>query len=389
MIIQENYGFAPFEANGPKRTSMLDVAHDRLNPDLCHGSWRFTLHQESHMLINAGEELTKDEKGKTYKRFVRTKHPKHADQPYLPGTSLKGMVRSVYEILTHACLSQISGKYKGKEQVAGGRYHNLANPNKYNANQRLFRCTSSDKLCPACLLFGMIPKGKRGHKKHGKHQHRGKAQEKEFTSIGWRGRVAISDGYLKPGIEPKLSRNHLVPVLASPRPKFRGEGSKYHNYFPNGDLAGRKRYQVLEKEISAKRNPATDNPLFQPTPGEVLKPGNQFQFQVSYHNLTRAECGVLLQSILLEEGLFHLLGQAKAHGWGTCRLSLDHWQTFDPVARYRGGDGMAVLSEDERDSLREAWLAEAVGAGLYHPEAFDKLKPFLTPKLPASQRMSR
>jgi hypothetical protein len=67
--------------------------------------------------------------------FLRNRH----GQVFLQGTSLKGMIRSVYEVITNSCLKLASTI--GYKDVGGHK----------NAE-----CNGIHKLCPACRLFGTI-----------------------------------------------------------------------------------------------------------------------------------------------------------------------------------------------------------------------------------------
>ena len=360
--MKDDYGFVSFEQVEVQRESFEAYTHERLRPDRCHGEWTFRLTNATAMLINTGTDengFPKERKGE--KTWLKSKHPGHEGQPVIPGSSLKGMIRSLYECLTHSCLFQVAGKYsdyqrKGKVLEP----QPMEVPPLYPEQYGLRPCKDVNQLCPACRLFGTVPPGK--------------------NAVAWKGRVFIGDGLLDRGQDTQMGRLTL-PILSTPRPKGRPDSQQYPDYFPGGSMAGRKRYQARTrtKTVVMNHHRRTHDSGLQETSGETLKPNNHFTVRVRYQNLTHAEVGMLLHTILLEKGQRHLLGTAKAHGWGACHLKLKSWQTIDPEARYRGETGIKDLTEQERREEARRLLAKAANTGLYHPAAFENLRNFLTP----------
>lgn len=369
-MTQHNYGFVPFETQQVGRESFEDYAHDQLRADLHHGQWTFCLTNTTNILINTGttEDGYPKEKNAT-KTWLKSKHPDHAGQPVIPGSSLKGMVRSVYEVLTHSCLFLASKQYK--DQKESKKNHPVyLHPNRYEVEKKyhpwLESCQKKNgpvELCPACRMFGTITKGKR--------------------NPNWKGRVFISDGLLQNSAE-LMSKMVDVPLLFAPRPKSRSNSEKYPDYFLQGKMAGRKSYLVRRKAYGPSTNDrliAERSDKIPIVKGEALKPYHHFTVRVRYQNLTGAEVEALWKSILLEDGLRHLLGTAKAHGWGACYFTLTDWQTMDPAARYRGGSGMETIPESASDTKVKS-LLQADGPNcprLYHPSAFEHLRKLRTP----------
>ena len=351
------YGFIPFETCTVQRESFEAFTHDRFRENLCRGQWTFRLTNTTRMVINTGTDEEGFPKARNAaKSWLKSSHPVHLGQPVIPCSSLKGLIRSLYECLTHSCLKQVAESYR--DYQSGGKH--CLEPKPYEVEPLLSDlnglkpCTELRKLCPACRLFGTLTRG-----------------------TVWKGRVFIGDGMLEPGQNPELKPKTL-PILSTPRPKRR-ENSQFPDYFPNGCMAGRKRYQAgtRTKRVAGKPHSRTHDHGLREVTGETLKPNHHFTVRVGYQNLTRAEVGVLLRCFLLEEGLHHVLGSAKAHGWGACHFALTDWKRIDPVARYRGENGIRTIDPENWEAEHDALLAEARACKLYHPNAFEKLRPFL------------
>ncbi|MDP2859272.1 MAG: RAMP superfamily CRISPR-associated protein, partial [Bacillota bacterium] len=80
----------------------------------------------------------------TPKQFLRS-DARHA--AIIPGSSLKGLFRSVVETVAPGCWWLFEGTYKDKNN--GVDYREKL-PRQYK------HCSDIDRLCPACRLFGML-----------------------------------------------------------------------------------------------------------------------------------------------------------------------------------------------------------------------------------------
>jgi len=114
------------------------------------------------------------------------------DQLIIPGSSLKGCIRSVYEAITASCLCKTKAR---REDI----------PNGYG------ECKDKSSLCPACQVFG---------------------------AMGWQGLISFQDALVQ---ETKTSIGFMAS-LYSPRPERRA-------YFKNGKVAGRKVYYHAVKAL--------------------------------------------------------------------------------------------------------------------------------------------
>ena len=127
----------------------------------------------------------------------------------IPPTSLKGMVRSVFEVLTDSCVP-------------------LSATGRRNVPAYVSKCDSVRKLCPACRVFGHLDV--RGGREGGQD---GRVH---------RGQVGI--GEARPVFEPQQSRPVEVIPLYGPKPSSR-------HYFERGKPKGRKFY-YHQREVQTR-----------------------------------------------------------------------------------------------------------------------------------------
>ena len=148
------YNFVPL-GNGKRKVTPVDP-YDR---NLLHGSISCTLKTVTPLFIpnTTGDSYFVNEKEEKEKHRIRTffsqniltKKPAKGDKgpafPIIPGSSIRGVLRSVYEAASNSCLRTVDDDDLGLvlpkyQPCLGGE-------------------TSNGCLCPACSLFGMIGKG--------------------------------------------------------------------------------------------------------------------------------------------------------------------------------------------------------------------------------------
>lgn len=148
----------------------------------------------------------------------------------IPGSSLKGVVRSIYEAITTSCLCKTT---VDRTKIPDG----------YG------ECRNKNNLCPACQVFG---------------------------AMGWQGLIRFPDAVTT----ERKSSVGFIPSLYAPRPK------RAAYYLRNGKVAGRKFYYHTIKAVdkgSQKGIPV------QQAGSEFI-----FTTQLHFMNLTLAELGTLL-----------------------------------------------------------------------------------------------
>jgi len=255
--------------------------------------------------------------------FIRNRH----GQVFLQGTSLKGMIRSVYEVITNSCLKLASTI--GYNDVGGHK----------NAE-----CNDLHNLCPACRLFGTI----KGDKLH------------------CQGRVVFIDAFLVKGNlkpEPPISNQspsgkpfHFLKVLSSPKPRHHPTYGKKGQR--NGPIAGRKFYYHHGKntKFSVNEHKACHSIAIE----EYAPVETRFGFEVYVENLDKKEFENFILALELHEGFGHKIGLGKAIGLGSCCITINRDQSSITKGSGRYKDWKAAadttwysLKKELPDALKE------------------------------------
>jgi hypothetical protein len=177
----------------------------------------------------SGEQLTL-----TNVSVLRFHNPAGKTRTYLlPGSSLKGVARSLVEAISRSCVPQ--SDYKVRSFLP----------------RRFGKCTQPEKLCPACRLFG--------------------AQD-------YQGQVAFEDAEVPP--EGNL-QVWGVPLLWTPARSRRGLPRRY---LKGNEAAGRKFYKHGKIAQGPERR-------------MTLKAGIAIPTRISFENLTKAEMGLLIAAL--------------------------------------------------------------------------------------------
>lgn len=228
--------------------------------------------------------------------------------PILQGSSLKGMIRSIYEAMTDSCLTLATteGKSKSRSGNVPYKYEELGTYEKKN-------CSDINRLCPSCRIFGTI----------------------DGDSV-CQGKVTISDAELATG---NLTQNRLyLKELSSPKPHhcaIYGELNSFH-----GKISGRKFYYHHRPNSSFTVENAPTNDLTRSIGiEEYAAPRSGFNFEISVDDLDKEELGLLILAIELTEGMGHKLGIGKAIGLGSCSIVINQKNSIiESADRYRSFD---------------------------------------------------
>jgi CRISPR/Cas system CSM-associated protein Csm3 (group 7 of RAMP superfamily) len=209
----------------------------------------------------------------------------------IPGSSLKGMLRSLAEIVGGGCfVTDPKGQYAAE----------------YAA------CSKACSLCKACRTFGMMERGK-GAKVH-------------------KGNVSVSDAILREG-EPTT---HLFEVL------LYNKGTRHEPFYRSphtGSLDGRSCKFYSHQPKRTESVPTVPAKLKSNTWNiNALLPGHHFDFEVHFCNLRQEELELLIYVLALEEHvvveigeqklalqgpLRHKIGNAKPLGMGSCQITIN------------------------------------------------------------------
>lgn len=282
--------------------------------------------------------------------------------PTIPGSSLKGDIRSVAEALANGCYSVTS---KGDPHYP---------------NPSLAPCSEWDNLCPTCRLFGMPTAGEAKN-------------EGEEAEPFYKGTVHFKDARLEGNAQDLYYQEPwgwLLPELSDPKPRHR------LFYALNYKMVGRKFYYHRDSRKPDKGNPDDQKILakYKKHPNQLpnewydglhrtcsivyLGAGAIFHFEIDYQNLTKDDLALLIYALELEPklvlgedlrpamengdfvfqpgvvGVYHKIGYGKPAGLGSCAVYIQEWKRLDLKKRYETGDGWQVVSAAELRSEVEA-----------------------------------
>ena len=229
--------------------------------------------------------------------------------PLIPGSSLKGVVRSVAEALSGSCLT-LPAKLDYGKGVS------------YKLPTGFQRCDPKEQLCPSCRIFGGMNRGS---------TFLGKINIGDALAED---KIAIEPLTLEPLMQPKP--RHHVWYEASPQQPNVMRGRKFYYHRPRGP-----------------RN--TTQGSYNKTV-EAVKPGADFTFSVDYTNLTDDELALLLFALVLEPEMCHKVGMGKPVGLGSAKIEITQWKQHNLRERYEQlGEGTRVLQADTLSVEIERW----------------------------------
>jgi CRISPR/Cas system CSM-associated protein Csm3 (group 7 of RAMP superfamily) len=247
--------------------------------------------------------------------FIRSRR---TQQPFIPGTSLKGAIRSLAELVGNACVPF--------PKVAVDHDHRLAEAAEGNGPTR--------KLDAVARTFGYLD-GKQ-----------------VFAGL-----VRFGDGHPLGKLPSPLSCNVAV---GPPKPE-------HHPFYPGDSHRKLYHHRVGATSLTPPHPGITQTSQVRP-----LRPGVRFGFRVDFANLREEELALLLYCLGLEEDvqvtlskeaaggadavtlrgpLRHKLGHCKPHGGGSVHIRIEKMELrSNPADRYRGGAAAQVL---EGEPLRK------------------------------------
>jgi len=160
QLTEKPYQFVPFPSEQSLRDARKEgVGQDRMQEGLLSGWMELELVTLSPLQVATGiTDFVKVAKGEQLALTQVSVKQRDVSDPnrmihltVLPGSSLKGAVRSFVEALSPSCVPIVSSSVRS------------ALP------RGLMRCTSVKSLCPACRLFGMSGGEKKQLYRAGQH----------------------------------------------------------------------------------------------------------------------------------------------------------------------------------------------------------------------------
>ena len=285
------YDFVPIDWNNPPERHHPSL-HDQFNG--LSGKIEGTITAETPIFIFHSPKRI---------QFITNGQGQHI----IPGSSLKGLFRSLVETLGNGCFLFFDGKYEDKD---------INDEIDYTSElpQDFKKCSTSE-LCIACRMFGRIP-------------------DRGDNSNLHLGHVSFNDA-----IENKICEHPAIYTVALMRPKPRHEAF-YLN--PTQWIAGRKFYFHQPSGIQTERQESQYNQHIKP-----IDQGSQFTFSVQFTNLKDVELQILLYAIDLEKNMRHKLGYGKPTGLGSVRFDITKLTLIDYTTRYTTQQGTTVYQETD------------------------------------------
>lgn len=300
MLRNKPYVFVPLLAVRPEDRRKI-VPHNQI--DCCRLTGRLVLELEVLTPLHISSGSYRLIGGQLVRAFLR-----RGETPVIPGSSLKGVVRSLAEAASRSCLPQPPGKNCPRLQGAFPR--GIRTP-----------CTEG-AACIACRLFGFV-QGKKGY----------------------RGRVVF--GEFTPCREVELAVAKL-PALEQPFKDYprkledRGCGNErlyYCRFYEVVPCGGPAHCPDCTKDEWLKWQESFKGQLSSPAfrgrkfylqgdpqagdqPCEVVRRGSRFQGEVTFQNLDREELGLLCFALGLDGEIRLGLGYGKPAYMGTVQVHL-------------------------------------------------------------------
>ena len=183
-----------------------------------------------------------------------------------------------------------------------------------------FHPCTSEELCFACRIFGTI----------GDHSENKVGEKKQEKITSMSSKIFISDALSINNKSKELEKKLILKSLGEPHPSLtRFYLENNGTYDKNFKIRGRKFYWHHQDKIEAEKNYSNYlKTISDPAPSTTnstiwfLEPQQNFEFEITFKDLTDEELGILIYSLELEKDLLHKLGKAKAFGFGSCEIKI-------------------------------------------------------------------
>nr|MDK2851696.1 hypothetical protein [Candidatus Cloacimonadota bacterium] len=278
----------------------------------------------------------------------------------IPGSSLRGMIRTLYEIVTYSKMTMIDDHKLYFRSFADKSIGDLLPP-KHKSND----------LDMTEAVFGRIA-----------------------DNQAKMGRVYFEDAIC---IDPKETNAAQHPkILSAPKPssfqlylhqdknaiKLQGKKIKFlNNYNTSGArLAGHKLYWHRDPKDWVADKQEVTNHQTQYTMIQPLDTGSVFKGRIRFLNLSKEELGALLFVLNLPEGCCHKLGMAKPLGLGSVRLNAQ-LSLIDRKKRYSDLTSLGISATEDGEYVNAFinFLRDKLGlkGDIWETERLKELKRIL------------
>ena len=304
-MIKAPYNFVPLDANIFFPYWQKYISLDMPLKGCLSGTINVIIKAETPIFTRNGHQQGTDDKDFSY--YV----DKGRKQFFIPGSTVKGCVRSIVEIMSLGKMLPTTDSHTEMNYKHSPKMLEELRISESAALQQV----PKDSFDLAECMFGTT-------------------NEKD----GLRGRVQFSHFKCTRNVPMPSDRDEFRFVLNSPSPAMlplyvRQEciDSKYIDYddeklWPDEIINGWKRY-ILRAGYWTKKPGKKDTVI---TTFRPLNKGSEFKGVIHYHNLKKEELGALLCALTWhgEEGCYHSIGQAKPFGFGRISIKIDenHFQ---------------------------------------------------------------
>jgi hypothetical protein len=313
------YEFVPFPKEKPPLRK--PIGHDKYHSDRISGTLLLTLTVQTPVHISTGVVAMGSDVEQNRIPLIKLMALNAGKNPVIPGSSLKGVVRSVYEAITNSTLAVVTNRSKSK------------------IPQDRLPCRNKELLCPASRVFG---------------------------AMDWQGVIEFSDSQC---ISAQYGAG-FMPSLYRPRP------DETKRYFDNRGMAkGRKFYYHTDRAASPGQNKGIP----------VQQAGVQLTFstRVQLTNLSRAELGVLFIA-LGQDSQYPMalkIGGGKPIGMGTMSVAVtelkkpaqlrDRYLSYNTESESMTGkpleDFLGTAMQEAHDQLIQKPQLEQLQRILFYP----------------------
>jgi len=292
--VPKPYDFVPIAAPRKEKT----VGHERILGDgYASGRLTYDLRALTPVFVASGSYALGKDVGHQDTPVVRACY-RVKGVPAIPGSSLKGVIRSIAEAVSPSC-------------VTVTRLDRRLVPHQ---PERRDECRP-EEACPACSIFGRMSR---------------------------MSKVFFGDARLVSG----RTRLYRLPALYAPR----AHRARATYQTKAGKFKGRKFY------FHGRPREAPNQP-----PVEVIVPGSVVRGTINFENLSHAELGLLFFALGLDGSFSLKLGGGKPACLGSLQikplhlelLSSDHFLRAEPsVEMFEGDDLLAYIREQMQAAMR-------------------------------------
>ncbi|MEM7554865.1 MAG: RAMP superfamily CRISPR-associated protein [Cyanobacteria bacterium P01_A01_bin.84] len=271
------------------------AGHERYLPQHCHGTLYLKLTVRTPLHVSTGVVATGEDVNKRGIPLIKTMETRDSQQLIIPGSSFKGVVRSVYEAITNSTLGAVK-RERGKIPFTIPR-----DRHPFDGRDR----GKGILLCPAERVFG---------------------------AMNWQGLVSFNDA--------KCEKQQFAIGFM---PSLYGPDTRRKAYYKGKHVAGRKFYYNFSRAVDKGQNRGVP----------VQQAGTEYTFttQIQYKNLSEAELGTLLVILGQDKNnkIALKIGGGKPIGMGTVTTEVTKLENYQNIRdRYTKYDTSADTVSGEQ-----------------------------------------